>query len=104
MAPSVGISYKAVVRPRLANKRCPGDDQRVLLKVVQWDRLGDPRGRSKGKKGVNIGSVNTRKNSLTLERGHTKQIEQYQMLRDTKNWTKEMRSLSGCVVDKRFGA
>ena len=102
MVPFVGISYKAVVRPRLANKRCPGDDQRVLLKMVQWDSLGDPRGGSKGKKGMKIGSMNTRKNSLTLERGHTKQTGQYRMLCNTENWTKEMRSLSGCVADKRF--
>ena len=69
---SVGISYKAVVWLRLANIRCPGDGRRVLLKVAQWDHLGDPRGGSKGKKGMKIGSVNTRKNSLALERGHTK--------------------------------
>ena len=97
MAPFVRISYKAVVRPRLVNRRCPRDNQRVLLKVVQWDRLGDPRGGSKGKKGLKIGSANTRKNSLTFERGHTKRTEQYRMLHDTDNWTREMRNLSGCV-------
>ena len=97
MVSSVGISYKAVVRLRLTNIRCPGDGRRVLLKVAQWDHLGDPRGGSEGKKGVKIGSVNTRKNSLALERGHTKRTEQYQMLRGTENWTREMKSLNGCV-------
>ena len=68
----MGISYIAVVRPRLANRKCSGDDWRVLLKVAQWDHFGDPCGGSKGKKGAKIGSVNMRKNSLALERGHTK--------------------------------
>ena len=66
------ISYKVMVRPRLTPRRCLGDGQKILLKVVQWDHLRDPHGESEGKKGVKIGRVNTRKNSLALERGRSK--------------------------------
>ena len=72
MAPSVGISYKAVVWPRPTLGRCPRDGQKVLLKVVKWDHLRDPHGESKGKKGMKTGSMNTGKNNPALEKGHTK--------------------------------
>ena len=46
--------------------------QRVLLKVVRWDLLGDLRIENEGIKGVKIGIVSKRKNGLTSERGRTK--------------------------------
>ena len=62
-----------MVRLRLTPSRCLGDVLKVLLKAVQWDHLEDLRGESEGKKGMKIESVNTKKDSLALERGHTKQ-------------------------------
>ena len=74
-----------------------GSSRGSTLKVVQWDHLEDPHGKSEGKKGMKIGSVNTRKNSLALERGRTKRTRQYRMLQGTSNWMREMRSLNDCV-------
>ena len=69
----MGISYKAMVWRRPILERCPKDAQKVLLKVAQWDHLGDPHDEKEGKKGTKTGNVNTGKKSLALERDHTRQ-------------------------------
>ena len=68
-----------------------------MLRVVQWDLLGDPPGENKGTRGVKIGIVDKRKSDPVLEKGHTKPTRQYRVLQGTSNLTKEMRSWSGYV-------
>jgi len=43
-----------------------------MLKVVLGDLLGDPFGGKEGRRGTKIGSMNKRKISLALEKGHFK--------------------------------
>ena len=66
-----------------------------MLKVVQWDLLGDPPGENKGTRGVKIGIVDKRKSDLALERGRTKLIRQCWVFQGTGNLMREMRNLSG---------
>ena len=68
----MGIFYKAMVWLRLTLGKCLQDVQRVLLKVVWWDLLGDLCGENEGIKGVKIGIVSKRKNGPTSEKGRTK--------------------------------
>ena len=75
--------------------KCLKDVREATLKVDLWGLLGNPPGKREDIKDVRIGSVSERRNSLALEKGHIKHIEQYQVLRSTSNLTREMRSWSG---------
>ena len=80
LAPSVGISYKFVVRPRLTPKKCLKDVQGVMLKVLLGGLLEDLPGESRGTKDMKIGIVSERKNNLALEKGrikHTRQCREF---------------------------
>ena len=66
-----------------------------MPKMIRWGLLRDLLGEREDIKDARIGSVSERRNSLALEKGHIKHIEQYQVLRSTSNLTREMRSWSG---------
>ena len=68
-----------------------------MPKVTRWGLLGGQLGERGDLKGVRIGSVSEKMNSLVSKRGYIKCIEQYQVLRGTGNLTREMRSWSGCT-------
>ena len=76
MAPSVGISYETVVRPRLMLGKCLRVVQGVMLKVAPRGLLRDLPSEREGTRGVKIGIVSERKNDPTSEKGcikHTRQ-------------------------------
>ena len=66
-----------------------------MLKVIWWGLLGGQLGKRGDLKGVRIGSVNEKRNSLASERDYIKRTEQYQVLRGMGNLTREIRSWSG---------
>ena len=63
----MGISYKAMVQPRLTSRKCLKDVQGVMLKVALGDLLGDPSGRNEGRRDAKIGTM--RKGNLALAKG-----------------------------------
>ena len=97
LAPSVGISYKVVVRPRLTPKKCLKDVQGVMLKVLLGGLLEDLPGESRGTKYMKIGIVSERKNNPALKKGHIKHTGQCREFQGMDNLTSEMRNLSICT-------
>ena len=71
----MGISYIAVVLPRLTQGKCLKVDQEVMSKMVLRDLLRDLLGKKEGKRGVKIGSMSRRKSNPALEKGRIKHIE-----------------------------
>ena len=71
----MGISYKAVVRPRLTPEKCLKDVQRVTLKMPWGGLLGDPLSEKEGRSDVKIRSIKS-KGSPAWEKGHFKRIGQ----------------------------
>ena len=68
-----------------------------MLKVILGDLLRDPFGEKKGKRGVKIGSMSSRKSSLALEKGHIKHTRQYQALQGVSTLTRGTRNLNICI-------
>ena len=96
MAPSMGISYKAVVwsGPKQRGK-CLKDVLDTMLRADPLGPLGGPHGRSEDRKDAKTRSVSERRNNLASKRGHIKHSKLYQAPRGMNNMRKRTRRLSG---------
>ena len=75
LASYVGISFVAVVQPRLTQGKCLKDDWGVMLRVVLGDLLKDLPSEKEGTKSIKIGIVSEKKISLVLKKGRIKLTE-----------------------------
>ena len=92
LAPTVGLSYEAVVRLRLKQGKCPRDVWEGVSRVVPWDLLGDPRGGKEDRKGARIGSACEERKSLAWEKGRIRPVERCRVSRDTGSMMIETES------------
>ena len=97
LASFMGISYVAVVLPRLVRGKSLKANQGVMLKMVRGDLVGDLLGGKEGRRGVKIGSMSRRKSSLALEKGRFKHTGHCQAIRGVSVLTRGMRNLSICI-------
>ena len=97
MAPSVGISYVAMVLLRLTQGKCLKGGQGVMLKAVLGDLLGDLLCEKEGKRGVKIGNMSRRKSIPALEKGRIKLTRQYQGLPGVGALMRRTRNLNAFV-------
>ena len=72
LASSMGISYIAMVLPRLMWGKPLKVSQGVMLKVILGGLLRDPLSGKEDRRGVKIRSMSGRKSSLALEKGRFK--------------------------------
>ena len=96
MAPSVGISCKAMVwwGPKWREK-CLKDIPEAMPKADLRGLLGGPLGGSEDRKDLRTGSANGQRNNLALEKGRIKHSERYRAPRGMTNTMKETKKLSG---------
>ena len=97
MAPSMEISYVAVVLLRLMRGKCPKVNQGAMLKMVLGDLFEDLLGGKEGRRDAKIESMNRRKGSLASEKGYFKRTGHCQALRGVSVLIGGMRNSNTCV-------
>ena len=98
LAPSVGISCKAVVWRGLEWKeRCLKNILEGMPNANPQGPLGGPLGGSEGKKDMRTKSANWRRGNLALGKDYIKHSEQYWVPLSMTNMMKETKKLSSYV-------